>query len=225
MPGFRLTIDVKLVTYALANVSKGLTTATPGPIRDAMKQANLRWMVFIRRRFLNASRGDGTWPPLAESTKLARLRKKFSGYGRRIRDILGLGPPSAESAIQIAKLRGKRAAEGRKFQRQLTATGLATRKEQISAVLNGYTFEILRDTGTLFNSLSEGDPQRVEQYGNLSMSVGTAVRYAKHHQSPTIPGRPPERAIFVLPDDATRQAMRADMERGAVKLLEQAGLK
>jgi phage gpG-like protein len=224
MPSLRFIIDTSGVTDALNTFRQRFTASTPGPMRDAFKRANLRWMNFIQRRFIAAARGDGTWQPLAQSTKLARLRRTFTNYGRRVKDILSGGPPTAAQAEQVAKLRGKRAAEGRKFKRQLAATGKQTRQEQIAALLEGHTFEILRDTGTLFNSLTTGSPNSVEAFDGLSMSLGTAVNYARFHQSPEIPGRPPERVIFVLPDEGTRAAMRADLERGAMEVARQAGL-
>lgn len=55
----------------------------PGPVKDAIVSAAGLWFGFLRRRFDSASRGDGTWPDLAPSTKAKRFRRKFAGRFQR----------------------------------------------------------------------------------------------------------------------------------------------
>lgn len=56
-----------------------LKAGAEGPMRPFFRRAAARYLGFIRRRFVNASRGDGTWPDLALSTKLKRLRRQHRG--------------------------------------------------------------------------------------------------------------------------------------------------
>jgi phage gpG-like protein len=63
----------RYIAGVLSALRKG--GSQPGPLRDFYSQASARYLGFIRARFVRASRGDGTWKPLALYTKLKRLEK------------------------------------------------------------------------------------------------------------------------------------------------------
>lgn len=196
---FRSDFDPKLVARAIRTLGGQVAQGTGGPLRDAFVRAAARFLAFTRRRFQRLSRSNGTaeWPPLALSTKLARLRK--TKRGRAVVD---------STAAAIAR-GGARVTPGR-----IVGT----------LEISGSTFEILRDTGVLFNSLTQGDPNNKINFDPLAVTIGTAVKYAVYHQSPTVPGRPPRREIFVDPDPETREAIRADFERAVTRLVRDAQL-
>jgi phage gpG-like protein len=64
----------RYIAGVLSALRKG--GSQPGPLRDFYSQASARYLGFIRARFVRASRGDGTWKPLALYTKLKRLEKQ-----------------------------------------------------------------------------------------------------------------------------------------------------
>jgi phage gpG-like protein len=84
----------------------------------------------------------------------------------------------------------------------------------------GRKFAILRDTSTLFNSLSTGAPGSTTEYLPAGIRVGTAIKYAKYHQS----GGPhlPQRRIFVDPDPATQQRIQSILAGAIVAAMQQA---
>jgi len=159
-----------------------------------------RYQSFTRERYQAASRGDGTWPPLAQSTLLARAyrlsrttRQKSPGYGKRTKV-------------------GRAAAGG----------WTATAKRQFAqGMMNA---AILRDTGLLFNALDINAP------GNVVRNEGPTVEYgiggpaghaggtatigesAAAHQSGGVHGGAtlPQRKILVAPPEAVIDAMVGD---------------
>jgi hypothetical protein len=54
-----------------------------GPLRDVYIQWAGRYQSFVRLRFAKESRGGGSWPNLAESTKKARARRRKRARGRQ----------------------------------------------------------------------------------------------------------------------------------------------
>lgn len=151
-------------------------------MKDYFRRAAARYLAFIRARYVRASRGDGTWKPLALSTKIKRLRRQ---HGKRFHSVV-------------------RAAPGK------------SRGEQLASLAAGTSFAILRDTSTLFGSLTEGAPGNSIDYVRDGILIGTKVFYAKYHQEPSVPGRPPVRQIFVQPDAATEQAIAIELANGIV---------
>ena len=161
-----------------------------------MKQAAARYLAFIRRRYVNAARGDGTWPDLALSTKLARARKTKAGRARMAK------------RVKIAESAG------------VSAGGVRSRRQVLRDVLSGMRFEILRDTGLLLNSISTGAPGAIEVIPSPTrITVGTAIGYAQYHQ---YGNGVPKREIFVQPDDTTRAAMTTAIKAGAVAAIREA---
>ena len=76
-------MDIKARTEQLRRrikaIQDGLRDVTTGPVGDGLQRAGSIYLGAMRRRFDSASRGDGTWKPLAESTKRARLARR-GGY-------------------------------------------------------------------------------------------------------------------------------------------------
>lgn len=186
----RLEIRDPEVRAALLKLITHVRSGGNGPMRDDYRRAAARFLGFIRARFVRASRGDGTWPPLAYSTRLRKLRRGLRNS------------PTLRAAVRA------------------TGSGQVTRAQQVQQYLAEGPFPILRETGLLFNSLTEGAPGSVVNYEFDGVRVGTAVRYADFHQDPTVPGRPPKREIFVQPDAATEAAITNDLANGLLKVLD-----
>ena len=164
-------------------------------MRDGYKQAGTIYLSYIRRRFLSAARGDGTWPDLADSTKLKRRRGRTG---------------------RVAKTSRKKDRSGKPVRK-----GKRKRQKVVRAAVVAGTFEILRDTGLLFNSLTQGSSGNVFRDLPDGVAVGTNIKYAEHHQSPKVPGRPPKREILVQPDDATKQRIKQALRAAVTKSVQQ----
>jgi hypothetical protein len=158
----------------------------------------------MRRRFASASRGDGTWPDLAPSTKAARMRGR-----KTTRRILDRENTRLQNAFRSAPVEAR-------------GTLPATRAQRLAAITGGFKFSILRDTNTLFNSLTTGAPGNITEHKPDGIRVGTNVKYARHHQKPKVPGRPPVRKILVPPRDEARLRIKRVLAAAAKKTLEQA---
>lgn len=65
---------------------------------------------------------------------------------------------------------------------------------------------ILRRTDELYRSLTQG-PQ-ISILLPRRMILGSAVPYGRHHQAPTVPGRPPRRRPIELPASERREWIR-----------------
>jgi phage gpG-like protein len=76
----------------------------------------------------------------------------------------------------------------------------------------GRLVSILRDTGTLFNSIGPSTYQKDSIPAGIR--VGTAIAYARYHQDGGENGRPPQRQIFVQPDEPTQVRMEQLLENG-----------
>jgi hypothetical protein len=203
----QFTLDPAAFQRMLQQIPAALDCSMPGPIQDGMKQAAARYLAFIRRRFDAASKGDGTWPDLALSTKLARLRKTKAGQKK-----LAAAKKKAGRYAGMAKRLGGESAAVRDVFKTTLAQQVAMMK-----------FSILRDTNTLFNSLTLGAPGSLEEVTHEGIRVGTAIEYAHEHQNPTVPGRPPQRLILVPPDPDTQRAMNDYIARGVARAIQQKG--
>jgi hypothetical protein len=153
--------------------------------------AGERYLTFIRRRFMENSRGGGEWPDLSPATKMARLRK--TQKGKRI-------------AKKVRKMQEF-------IQGYFPDSDLALRSSMEAL---GLHFDILRDTGTLFNSLSMGGAGNVFQEDADGITVGTQIGYASYHQE----GRGvPQRKILVPPDTETTDAIDRKLSQVAKTML------
>lgn len=169
-----LEIEDQQVRDDLAKLLRQIRGESRQEMQDVYRQAAAVYLAFIRRRFVRASLGDGTWPDLAESTKLRRAAKA-SRYKR------------------LAPL--------------LKSTRKKTRGEQVAAALSGRKFAILRDTNTMFNTLTIGSPGNRLNLLKNGVEVGSNNPYIGHHDQPSVPGRPPQREIFVQPDAPTAEQL------------------
>lgn len=193
----RLNVDTTKVDAALAKLGVGLSAALPAPLQVAFRRAGVIYTAWARARFVKASRGDGTWLPLSILTKLARLRKNKTVWGKflqRKKELKAKGDPSTHvSALAAAELQGT-------------------------------SFEILRDTGALLNSMSSGGPGNVQELTDHGVRLGSRVFYSGYHNAPTIPGHPPQRVIVPLPPPAVLQQMTGEVQVGVNNLVREAGL-
>lgn len=161
-------------------------------ISDAVHQSGVIYLNDMRRRYVAAARGDGTWPDLAYSTKLARIRKRKTQKKR------------FESKVKKELKRGK------------------SKKVAMQSTIEGMKFSILMDSANLFNSLSEGSAGNILDVKPFYVTAGTAVYYAKHHQKPKVPGRPPERKILVPPSDGAKARIKGLLSRATQTVLQEA---
>jgi hypothetical protein len=198
----RLTFSDEQAQRVLLDALRILKAGAEGPMQPFFRRAAARYLGFIRRRFVNASRGDGTWPDLALSTKLNRLRRM---HGGRLATSAKLNAKDAEGLSS-----GQKAKRGR-FDRFLKRAGGKSRAEQLTNLAKSTKFAILRDTSTLFGALTEGQPGNEIDYSKDGVTIGVNVFYARFHQNPPIPGRPPMREILVQPDATTEEAMAIEL--------------
>lgn len=177
----RLSFNYDLTRFVGASqaIQQAFATRT-APMEKGFKRAGAIYLGSMRSRFIKASRGDGTWPDLADSTKAQRRK---TGKTKTAKVLRPFGSKS-------------------KRKTKVVSTG---------------QYEILRDTGLLFNSLSQGGPQSVFDLQTDGIVVGTAIKYAKYHQNPSVPGRPPIRKILVQPDEVTALAMKAELSKAVAE--------
>lgn len=178
-----------------------------GPIGKMFKQWFAVYFGFLRTRFERMSKGG--WPKLAESTILARIRRK-SGRVRAQYRHGEIGQDEFEKKLKKAK------ASERRDRKKLDA--------------GKYKVAILRDTGMLFNALAPttGRPGQLNQSIPFGIRVGyggpakhkkgksTIAQIAQGHQ--TGARHLPKRTIIVPPDDALVAKMRALAEAALKEL-------
>lgn len=193
--------------------SSGATGATSGPLGDAFQQWGARMRSFWQRRFDKASKGDGTWKPLAEATKIARARRAL----QRLRAHFDAGFIDAKT-----------------YKRRLRPAQRKFEKEAARIRAGEGNYAILRDTGTLFAALQPAFTQGPGQFEGRVIG-GIRVGYGGPHAHPTKEnGRSatiadiamfhdqgdgvPKREIIVMPDQPTVDAMAADLARAIRKM-------
>lgn len=210
------------------------------PVRRALRQWAAIYRSFLRERFDAFSRGGGDWPPLAESTILAR-RARGGGTRRRKRakareTIRRAKQSHKRAAIRLSGLesRGKGASEqadraraqiGRAARRIAKARAAAEAQASMAGV------SILRDKGLLFNATAPeftGAPGQFQEDTPYGVRVGfggparhpdgtaTIADIASFHQQ----GEPklPQRRIVVEPDDAALRRMAEVMDAALARL-------
>lgn len=179
-------------------------SANPAPaeVGKGLRQAQAIYQGFVRTRFVNASAGDGTWQPLAYSTRLARAR--------RLRPAAVRGEPAANRiTVQRRKFDARVAGVMR-------SAGVTIHVARQRLVATGQ-FAILRDTSNLFNSLSAGAPHSIMAIEGWAFIYGTNVYYAAAHQYGT--ARLPARPFLVPPDAQTAAKVQAILTRAAQAVL------
>lgn len=175
-----------------------------------MRQWGARYLGFVRRRFVGASRGDGTWPGLAPSTIKSRRSGRVAGLGK----------------LKGVKRKAGALREVRKRVKGGSLDAFAGAAIETS-IMGGAA--ILRDTGVLLNALTPGTVGSLLQpsYGELRVRCGfapvphgdgvtTIQEIAAHHQ--TGGGKLPQRTILVEPDDATVRGMLNDLSAAITKI-------
>lgn len=245
MPSISSSVDLSAFHARIDDAVAKLEAGTRTPeLRDAFTQASALYLGLIRRRYIGAARGDGTWKPLADSTIIGRRFKgdqrgtlsnlraqlsaakvgSFTPIMRKIR--------KAEDTQRVSQLKRKIAlATSRRneaealrqsaklsaeLKRQKGAKAAQAFDKAISKLPN-VNVEILRDTNTLFASLTTGAPGNVDRLIPDGVEVGTAITYAKYHQEGS--GRLPRREILVPPDDATAARISRILNAAVSKIL------
>lgn len=188
-----MNADIRPLEKVVGEAIKGLD-ATQEPMRSAYAQAAAFYLGFIRRRYLEASRGNGVWPDLSSKTKMARIRKNKSKHGIFKRKAAAI------------------------FARGGDEKGAGTMSKIAENLAGTMRFAILRDTSILFNSLSVGAPGSVSKIDATGIEVGTAIEYAAAHQN-GVAGRLPQRKIMVEPDQVTRDRISTALANGVLKLM------
>lgn len=180
------------------------------PLRRMFRQWVERYMGFVRTRFTRASRGDGTWPDLAYSTKLQRAR--------------ALSPTGKETTRRKQFDKKVKAA----FKSGGDSQGAGTIAKIRENLVRAMKFAILIDKRFLFRALETGNPsQKIEDIPNgIKISFAavphpgkgnmTIARLAAIHHFGE--GHVPARKIFVQPDDRTKRGMMQDLRAASVKI-------
>lgn len=172
------------------------------------KKWSARYRSFAQRRYRDQSKGGGEWPPLAAATKLARARRTLSRARRQAHVQAQGANPNFE-----------------KIRRMLKTAAAKFKKEKTRIALGGGVFSILRDTGTLFNTLNITAPGK--GYIEVDVPGGVEVGYGGGAGHPAGNGRTiadivrfhhfggkhlPVRQIIVNPDEKTVAGMAKDGE-------------
>lgn len=178
----RPTVTIRINTRGLRGLTRDIAqqlrgSSRRGPFGDMWVQIGVRYLTFVRRRYVRESQGGGDWPPLARSTILGRRSRRQSSRRRKRR-----------SAEQIAKT-----VASAKILRD-TGTLLGA----LSVGNRGNRFD--REKGGIIVGFSKR--QRHEGEGRRGLSIG---RLAEIHNMGQ--GRNPQRAILVRPDQATAAAI------------------
>jgi hypothetical protein len=194
--------------------------AEGNPHIDAMFcQWAARYAASSMRRCNSASRGDGTWAPLAQRTLVGRARASISRVYRGFRagDF-----DAAELQVKLKRARGVYRSQMKKMRANVAFRG-------------DPGVSILRDTGTMLNALNIGAAGNVLRREGPVMKYGiggpaghpggklTIGRLAVYHQlGGSIPGRPPQREILVQPTAEVQRAMAQDASRAVRNMIREA---
>lgn len=162
-----------------------------GPLGDKFRAAGVRYFRFIRDRFRLNSAGQGDWLPLAQSTLQRKAGKKlFRAHGR-----------------------------GR-FGSVIETTGEKNRAKQVNALVSGASVPILVDTGALYRTLTPGNQGNILRVSRDGVECGSTDPKIGFHQSPSVPGRPPQREVFVPPDEPTAAEMENEFADGFLAVVQ-----
>jgi len=240
---FKFSVD--LGSVGKPELLSRLDATRAGPFQTALKQAEAIYLGFIRKRYISAARGDGTWQPLSPSTIAARLRKGDKGAAdlraakRKLGNARFLSEEmDAREAIGNARARRKVELLRRRLGKARSLSDEMNIRDQIRAAkeragdsaavaksrsktvtsLPAGSVEILRDTGLLFNSLSDGSPGFIQQLNPLGITVGSNINYASYHQQGD---GVPKREILVPPEGAALAEMGRLLSAGVVAEIQQ----
>jgi hypothetical protein len=213
MINFKINIDSRGLSQLQQQISAQLN-GQEGPLHNALMQCEARYVGAMRKRFVQNSRGGGDWPPLAESTLLARAGRPVG----RVNLANEMGDLTATQFSTRSKVAKRKARLARKKIR--AGTGKAS---------------ILWDTGELINVLSAGNsgvPGKYFEFVNNGIRTGfggpathagsnaTIADIAAFHQEGG--GNLPKREILVEPGADVIASMSNDFQRGIEKLIKDA---
>lgn len=199
------TIEMRTDLEGAESLSKLLSgdPTAAAEMDTVMRKWGARYLGCARRRYVGASRGDGTWQPLAESTIKSRRSGRVAGLGKL------KGVKRKAGAVREVRKRVKGGALD-----AFAGSAIET------SIMGGAA--ILRDTGVLLNALTPGTVGSLLEpsYGELRVRCGfapvphdggstTIQDIAAYHQ--TGGGKLPQRTILVEPDQATVQGMLNDL--------------
>lgn len=227
-----VVIDLSGLKQFNQEINDQLQHRSQGPITKAFKQWGAIYRSFIKERFDIFSRGGGDWPPLAQSTMLARrgpagskkskvdARKKAGQLRKRINKLT-----KRLSSMKPAK-RGKTIKAANTRKRIVEQIKRAKESFKKNKDMSKRKFAILRDTGTLFAALSPvfvNKPGSIEETIPYGINVGyggnsshpkgkaTVADIANFHQIGA--GHLPVRKIIVSPPAPVIEAMTTVMQR------------
>lgn len=193
-------------------------------ISTMLKRWRVIYLSFVHLRALAASRGNGTWAPLAPSTIRRRRRAaphKRKRQGRASRQ-------AARSSKRVGKkaLRRVKASEVSSTRNRASQSALAL-GQATGGAEQGRSLAILKDKGILLNVLNPTvnmTPGSYTEYNRFSVLVGyggaathpsgyaTVAGIAEAHQLGNPRRNLPKREIIVQPDLATRTLMQSQAQ-------------
>jgi len=195
--GIRKVLDELAASFGGGGIGAAAASgAAAGGFERMFRQWAERYESFIRRRFENASRGDGTWAPLQLSTILGRqhkgrgLKRALAGrvkgldklqqktyrttFSRKKKEYLakfGGGKPAKGAKLTAKQKRAVSLARAQATAAVRRAGGhIATRR--VAALPAAGEALILRDTGTLFKALSLDMPGSINRRIQDGIEVG-----------------------------------------------------
>jgi hypothetical protein len=194
------SVTVNIRNLKGVTAALGTLSANPSaPAFEAMfNQWAKRYEVFIKRRYDRNASGQGDWAPLALSTIKARTAAKKGGKNA------------------FTKKSGRRSE--RSFLARDTRRG--------TLVASPRSYQILKDTGTLFGSLTIGNPANAvtRAPGSITYSIGRGKlgTVASAHQFGNPAKGLPARPILVQPDAQTLRGIKTDAENAVRKIIAEA---
>jgi len=225
-------ISVRIDTRRLRNVVEMMVRGMSGaggdgnPIDMAFRQWAVRYRAAMQDRFDIFSKGGGDWAPLARSTILARQRQPLTRLRREYVAGALFNKATGHPLTEKEYARKYKAARGRIRRARAKATKSGTFGGKVS---------ILRDTGTLMNTLSPtiAVPGQLEERVDSGILVGisggshpksgglTIGELAAYHHFGM--GNNPTREILVRPDQELANKMAGDLARAVKTVMRSAG--
>jgi hypothetical protein len=188
----KCSVDLSGFHRFMGRVRGAFDCRTSLPMRQWAEQSGDDQLEFVRQRYVSASRGDGTWTPLAVSTKLARLRRNR-----------GRNPRTGRQKLSTSQ---------RRFQ-ALQRTG---RTEAQAAAAT--PMPILVDTGQRFRTLFRGGTDNVFVILPDGVRVGSTNPILGYHNKGG--GRLPQRIVMVPPPEPLKLKMRQGLAVAAQRVVQ-----
>jgi len=194
-------ITTKINVAGLEHMSKevrdGLRSAKPGPMRDALKQWAVRYRAAMQSRFDKFSKGGGSWPGLADSTK-ARRRHGHGGKYKRGHRAYAKAKATGGGMISILRDTGQLFAVLTPVFKRLPGQSQKDVPFGITVGFQGPGRKKIRGGGT-----SKATIREVAEFHHAGM------------------GRNPKRTLLADPSDDLKKQMAGDMERAIERVIRQ----